>query len=158
MNEPFSVEFNEDAHSTLEEIINRKLDYALVTLWNEAQGIVTFRDYMKLFYESEKELNFPVYIIGLPNDFLSAELIKLKFAKAIEKLTKVYPDLMEARANIKTLKKGRYEVSVHINTSGKLTSFKETGWDLITMFNDISRRLKRALTQKRVKRAYKSET
>lgn len=158
MEEPFSVEINEDAYLTLEKIMAQRLDYALTTLWGEAQGIVTFRDYMKLFYEGGKETeNLPVYIINLPNDFLSSELIKLKFVKAVNNLMKVYPDLIEARANIKTLKKGRYEVDVNINTSKKLISFKEDGWDLIAIFNNISKRLKRALTQKRVKRKHKGE-
>jgi ribosome-associated translation inhibitor RaiA len=158
MEEPFTIEFNEDAYLTLGKMLTQKLDYALLTLWDEPQGIITFRDYMKLFYESRKDsINLPVYITGLPEDFLSSELIKTKFTKAVNNLTKVYPDLLEARANIKTLKKGLYEVDVNINTSKKLISLRENGWDLTAIFDNISKRLKRTLTQKRVKRKHKNK-
>jgi predicted transcriptional regulator/ribosome-associated translation inhibitor RaiA len=152
MEEAFTVEFNEDAYLTLEKMFAQKLDYALITLWSEPQGIVTFRDYMKLFYESSgNTMNFPVYITGLPDDFLSSELIKIKFTKSVSNIAKVYPDLIEAKANIKTLKKGLYEVDVNINTSKKLISFKESGWDLTLIFNNISKRLKRVISKKKVK-------
>jgi len=152
MEEAFTVEFNEDAYLTLEKMFAQKLDYALITLWSEPQGIVTFRDYMKLFYESSgNTMNFPVYITGLPDDFLSSELIKIKFTKSVSNIAKVYPDLIEAKANIKTLKKGLYEVDVNINTSKKLISFKESGWDLTLIFNNISKRLKRVIGKKKVK-------
>ncbi len=158
MEEPFTVEFNEDAYIALSKMFTQKLDYALLTLWDEPQGIITFRDYMKLFYETKKDEAFPIYITGLPEDFLSNELIKAKFTKAVNNLTKVYPDLLKAKANVKTLKKGLYEVNVNINTSKKLISLKENGWDLTEIFDNISKRLKRALSQKRVKYKLKNKT
>ncbi|MBS7658954.1 MAG: CBS domain-containing protein [Candidatus Bathyarchaeia archaeon] len=155
MEEPFTIAPNEDAFLTLKKMLSQNSDYGIITLWDEPQGIITFRDYMKLFYESKSTfIDLPVYITGLPKDFLNTELIKIKFLKAVKNLVKVYPDLLEAKANVKTLKKG-YEVYVNINTSKKLISLTENGWDLTVIFDNISKRLKRVLTQKRSKRKSK---
>ncbi|HKM77338.1 MAG TPA: CBS domain-containing protein [Candidatus Bathyarchaeia archaeon] len=132
--------------------------YVLVTQWEELQGIATHRDFMTLLAEAEPEPEVPVYIVGLPEDPFEAETAKTKFKRAVSQLHKVVPDIIEARSVIKTKlsdpkkERGRYEVTVHIRTSKDTYSFEDSGWDLPSIYDAVTDRFKRVLTQKQQQR------
>jgi CBS domain-containing protein/ribosome-associated translation inhibitor RaiA len=132
--------------------------YVLVTQWEELQGIATHRDFMTLLAEVEPEPEVPVYMVGLPEDPFEAEAAKKKFKRSVSQLHKVVPDIIEARSIIKMKlsdpkrERGRYEVTVHIRTSKDTYSFEDSGWDLPGIYDTVTDRFKRVLTQKQQQR------
>ena len=140
----------------LDSMSQRKADYCLVKLWEELHGILTYRDLMRLLVEKSKS-RIPVYIVGLPEDPFEAEAAKSKFIRTVNMLSKRLPSIEEARSKIKSegrpgKERQRYEVGVTIKTSKRVYSYSETGWDLPSIYDVLSSRLKRLLTEKDVRK------
>ncbi len=145
----------------LDEMIRNKATYSLVTLWEEVQGIITYRDYMKLVAEQLMLSDVPVYILGLPDDPFEAEMVKNKYMNAIKSLRKPFPFIEEAKAVIKTFARGnkerrRYEVSISIVTPRRNFYYSEKGWDLPKIFDTSTNKLKKMLAE-RPKRVHREE-
>lgn len=141
-----------DVCQVIEEMRRRGTAYSLVALWGELQGIITYRDCVKLLTEST-EPSLPISIVGLPEDPFEAEAAKRKFETVVRRLTRSLPDLLEARSVIKTSERAgqrhRYEVEVELITPRKTTSFSASGWSLPEVFDELSDRMKRVTTKKR---------
>ncbi|HUK51185.1 MAG TPA: CBS domain-containing protein [Terriglobales bacterium] len=121
--------------------------------WEELQGIATQRDFMSLLAKKEPEPEVPIFIVGLPDDPFESEATKTKFKRVVNQLHLVYPDIIEARSVIKSTTKagnerGRYEVNVQIRTPGNSYTYSEEGWELAAIYDIITDRLKRLITQK----------
>ena len=79
-------------------------------------------------------MKFLHYIIGLPDDPFDAELAKSKFTNLIKFLSKVSPEIEEARCRMKLRgiqgQRRRYEVDVNIITPYRRHTYTNMGWDL----------------------------
>jgi CBS domain-containing protein len=155
------------AELALESILKNDKTCILVTQWEELQAISTQRDFMTLLAEVEPTPEFPVFIVGLPEDPFEAEATKAKFKRVVNQLYKVFPDILEARSVIKSKFKagrdrGRYEVTVQIRTPVDSFSYSDEGWELPALYDLITDRLKRLMTDKqkprRTRQREKSET
>jgi ribosome-associated translation inhibitor RaiA len=137
-------------------MLHANTTFCLVTLRNGLQGIITYRDILNLLVTREKS-TVPLFIVGMP-DQDNAGIITKKFTKAIDRLAKVYPDIQEARVNVKKVhgseSRYNYEVSTLILTPTTRNSFSTTNYDLSKAFDEISSILLRQLS-KRAKRRYK---
>jgi len=154
--EPVCCNASEKIDAVLDSITQRKVDYCLVKVWEELQGILTYRDLMGLLVE-KPESRVPVYMVGLPQDPFEAEAAKTKFTRTVNMLSRTFPSIEEARSKIKSeeregRERRRYEVSVVIKTTKRVYSYSETGWDLPAIYDIISSRLKRLLTEKQVRK------
>lgn len=153
--EPLLCRVEEEASDVLRDMLRMGKTYALITVLDMVQGIVTPRDYIKLIAEPEVKPEIPVYIVGLPEDPFEAEMAKSKFLNVVGKLKKVFPQIEEARSVIKISEsyKGkerrRYEVNVTIKTPKDLKTYTHEGWELLNVYEELAVRLKRLLTQKR---------
>ncbi|HUK27316.1 MAG TPA: CBS domain-containing protein [Candidatus Acidoferrales bacterium] len=141
------------AEQALESLLKADKTCVTVLQWEELQGITTQRDFMALLTEKETEPEVPVFIVGLPDDPFESETTKTKFKRAINQLHLVYPDIIEARSVIKTKAKAgneraRYEVNVQIRTPGNSYTYSEEGWELAGIYDLITDRLKRLMTNK----------
>jgi CBS domain-containing protein/ribosome-associated translation inhibitor RaiA len=142
----------------LETILKSAKTYILVTQWEELQGIATYRDFMTLLAEPEQETEVPIFMVGLPDDPFEAEATKTKFKRTINQLHRIFPDILEARSVIKSRftkpgkERGRYEVHVHIRTTTNSYSYSDEGWELPAVYDLITDRLKRLMTQKQSRR------
>jgi CBS domain-containing protein len=141
-------------NQALEAMLKSAKTCVLIMQWDELQGIATHRDFMTLLAEAEPEPEVPVFMVGLPKDPFEAEATKAKFKRTINQLHRSYPDILEARSVIKSKftkpgkERGRYEVTVHIKTPRKSYSYSEGGYELPVIYDLITDRLKRLLTQK----------
>lgn len=148
---PLVCEPEEKALKVLKNMMEQRKTYSLVGLWDEIQGIVTYRDFVALLAEPE-ELEAPVYILGLPKDPFESQLAQMKFIKEAKILLKSFLDIKEIRAAIKTKEvqseRRRYEVKVSITRAGKIQAYSEEGWDLPMIFDAIGKKMKRLLTKK----------
>lgn len=138
----------------LESMLKAASTYVLVTQWDELQAIATYRDFMTLLAEPESEADIPIFMVGLPDDPFEAEAAKAKFKRTINQLHRIFPDILEARSVIKSKftkpgkERGRYEVSVSIKTSRRMYTYSDGGWELPAVYDLITDRLKRLMTQK----------
>jgi CBS domain-containing protein/ribosome-associated translation inhibitor RaiA len=152
MAEPVISAPDADVCQVINEMRKRETAYSLVALWGELQGIITYRDCVKLLAQPA-ETPLPISIVGLPEDPFEAEAAKTKFETVVKRLARSLPDLLEARSVIKTSERAgqrhRYEVKVELITSGKTNSFEASGWSLPAVFDELSDRMKRVTTKKR---------
>jgi hypothetical protein len=119
--------------------------------FDELQGIVTYRDIISLLGE-KIEQEIPIFLIGLPDDPLDAELAKSKFADIVRLLKKIYPDIEEARCRLKIREiqgaRKRYEVDANIISTHRIDTYVNVGWDLGKMFDQMSDSLKKRISHK----------
>jgi CBS domain-containing protein len=149
--DPTTCSPDTDVSQVVQQMGRRAATYSLVALWDELQGIITYRDCVKLLAEPTEE-TLPISIVGLPQDPFEAEAAKAKFEHVVKRLTKSIPDLLEARSIIKTSKKAghtsHYEVEVELITSRKTTSYGMNGRSLPEIFDELSTKMKRLTTKK----------
>jgi len=151
---PLTCSPDTGAEQALNLILSSPGTYILITQWEELQAIATLRNFMTLIAEPEPETNVPVFMVGLPEDPFESEATKTKFKRIVNQLLLVFPDIIEARSIIKSKfskpgkERGRYEVTVQIRTSTNSYTYSEEGWDLPTVYDTITDRLKRLMTQK----------
>ena len=150
---------DEPAVNVLRNMIKLGKSYSLIGIWGELQGIVTHRDFMKLLEPRKQSSEIPISIIGLPEDPFESEVAKTKFSRVVSLLHRSYSKIEEARCTIKTSSsknnrgRTRYEVTVSVKTPRDLFTYSEEGWELSEIFDVLSDRLKRLLSQKRKHRA-----
>ena len=156
--DPLTCSPETGAEQALDMMLKSARTCVLVTQWEELQGIATQRDFMTLLAEAEPEPELPVFMVGLPEDPFEAEATKAKFKRTINQLHRRFPDILEARSVIKSKftkpgkERGRYEVTVHIKTPRNSYSYSEGGWELPVIYDLLTDRLKRLLTQKQERR------
>ena len=107
-----------------------------------------------------KNNNLPLYVIGMPDDEFSKELIVSKFSSAIQRLQKSYDEIEEARVSIKLTRSGgnkkNYSVTILIKTPRKRFNFEESGWDLSNVSEQLCQRILDNLTKRSNKRTKKT--
>ena len=125
----------------------------LVNLWDNLQGIITFRDILGLL-ASKMETSIPLYIVGLPEDQKNVNLISRKFEATLKRIQKVYSEIHEARVSVKqrrtgNKKEGTYEVSIMITTSHHTPLiFSSVGFDLSEVLEELSQKLLKMLSKR----------
>jgi len=141
----------EYASDVLKRMLIQHKTNVVVKLWDELQGIVTYRDFVGLLVEPEKP-DFPAYIVGLPDDPFEAHLARAKFFREARALRRSFLGIEEISATIKTKNvpsgSRRYEVSVSIKVHGAVHAYSAGGWDLALVFDGLQGKMKRLLTQK----------
>jgi CBS domain-containing protein len=151
---PLTCSPDTTVEKALDLILNSDRTYILVTQWEELQGIATYRDFITLLAGVETEPEVPVFIVGLPDEPFEAEATKAKFRRIVNQLQRVFPDILEARSVIKSKftkpgkERGRYEVTVQIRTAKNSYTYSEEGWELPLVYDVITNRLKRLMTQR----------
>ncbi len=133
--------------STIESLLKANSTYAIVQSHDGSPlGIITYRDIISVLGE-QTQSEIPVYIMGMPDDSSEAELVKSKFHSIVEHLSKISPQIQEARCKIKIKDREggrrRYEVSANIYTAHRLYVYNSTNkWDLAPIFDEMIEGLK----------------
>ena len=147
---------NDSLSTVIESMLKTDTTCCLITLWDNLHGIITYKDLLNLL-ETRIPSEVPLYIVGLPEDMSNAEIVRTKFQKIIASLTKVYPEVEEARASIKTIhgpikERQHYEVTLRIITPYRSYNYTEIDWDLSKVFDALGRRIIRNLSKRSKKR------
>ena len=136
-----------------EDMLTRDSSYSLVTVGEELHGIITYRDFAKLISVGKIKVDVPVRIVGLPDDPFEAEAAKIKFVRLINNISRFLPPIIEARSTIKSSSiekdRRRYEVNVNIRTARKAYNYSSSGWDLPSIYDEITNSIKRMATSRR---------
>jgi CBS domain-containing protein/ribosome-associated translation inhibitor RaiA len=137
-----------------DKMINAGSSYCIINVWDEIQGIITYRDIVAMLGEPLEEA-IPMFIVGLPDEPFDAELAKSKFANITKFMRKIHPDIEQARCHIKLRKvsgsRKRYEIDVHIRSTHGNISYTNVGWNLAKLFDEMSHALKKRVANKNKK-------
>jgi predicted transcriptional regulator len=147
---------NDSLDTVIKSMLKANTSCCLLILWENLHGIITYGDLLNLL-EKKISSEVPLYIMGLPEDLSNAEIVKTKFQKIIKNLTKVYPEVEEARASIKMIhetasERKNYEVAVRVLTPYETHNYTEMGRDLSKIFDTLGQRVIRTLSQRSKKR------
>ena len=147
---------NDNISTVIKSMLENNTSFSLVMLWDNIQGIITYRDILDLF-ETKVENDIPIYIIGMPDGERDADMISSKFKKTLQRLNKTSPEIQEARISIKRQRvwgtKQLYQITVLIITPRKTLSFKEEEWDLSKSIENINQKILKGLSKKDRKRS-----
>lgn len=133
--------------SIVQSLLKANSTYAIVqSLEGEPLGIITHGDIISVLGE-QTQSEIPIYIMGMPDDSTEAELVKSKFHSVVDHLSKISPQIQEARCKIRIKDREggrrRYEVSANIYTAHKLYSYSSSNrWDLAPLFDEMIEGLK----------------
>jgi len=147
---------NDNISTVIKSMLENNTSFSLVMLWDNIQGIITYRDILDLF-ETKVENDIPIYIIGMPDGERDAAMIGSKFKKTLQRLNKTSPEIQEARISIKRQRiwgtKKLYQITALIITPHKTLSFKEEEWDLSKSIENINQKILKSLSKKDRKRS-----
>ena len=144
---------NDDLNKILKLMLKTDTTCCLVNLWDNLQGIITFRDILDLL-ASKIEAQIPLFIVGMPEDQSNANLISSKFKKTLKRLQQTYLEIYEARVSIKKQRsggkrEGKFDVTIMISTSHHAPLiYKSVGFDLSEVLEDLSQKLLRNLSKR----------
>ena len=149
---------NDNLNKILKSMLKTDTTCCLVNLWDNLQGIITFRDILGLL-ASKIETQIPLFIVGMPEDQRNANLISGKFEKTLKRLQQTYSEIHEARVSIKKQrsggrKEGKFDVTIMISTSHHAPLiYKSVGFDLSEVLEDLSQKLLRNLSKRAKQRS-----
>ncbi|MFN2434068.1 MAG: CBS domain-containing protein [Nitrososphaeraceae archaeon] len=142
---------DESLQGVCDRMISAGSSYCIIKVWDEIQGIITYRDIVALLGEKIEE-DIPMFIVGLPDEPLDAELAKSKFANITKFMRKIHPDIEQALCHIKLRKvlgsRKRYEIDVHVRSTHGNISYTNVGWDLAKLFDEMNHALKKRVAHK----------
>ncbi|HXV88660.1 MAG TPA: CBS domain-containing protein [Nitrososphaeraceae archaeon] len=142
---------DESLQGVCDRMISAGSSYCIIKVWDEIQGIITYRDIVALLGEKIVE-DIPMFIVGLPDEPLDAELAKSKFANITKFMRRIHPDIEQARCHIKLRRvlgsRKRYEIDVHIRSTHGNISYTNVGWDLAKLFDEMNHALKKRVAHK----------
>ena len=137
---------------------NNRTNYSVVMNieQGEVQGIITYRDFMKLLKSEKKGEPIPMYIVGLPEDPFEAGAARQKFTTVIELLKRGFPEITEARAIIKAGEtkspRKKYQVKIFINSPYGHYSYKVFGYELPDTFDYVNAWAKKLISNYQTRR------
>jgi hypothetical protein len=136
-------------------------NYSVIMNTDEVQGIATYRDFMKLLVREDNASPVPMYVVGLPEDSFEAALVRSKFLESVKLLTRVFPDVTEARAVIEwegnNPQKKKNQVKVTILSARQRYSYKVFSYDIGKSFDEVHSWAKKLVTQNKPNRRRKTE-
>jgi CBS domain-containing protein len=149
---------NDDLNKILKSMLKSDTTCCLVNLWDNLQGIITFKDVLGLL-ASKIETQIPLFIVGLPEDQQNSNLISSKFEKTLKRLQQTYSEIHEARVAIKKQRsggkrEGKFDVTIMITTSHHAPLiYKSVGFDLGEVLEELSQKLLRNLSKRAKQRS-----
>jgi CBS domain-containing protein len=125
-------------------------NYSIIMNTGEVQGIITYKDLMKILVNNHDSQSVPMYVVGLP-DSISAAIVRAKFLETVNLLTRVFPEITEARAVIESEgnnpQRKKTQVKVIILTPKQRYSYQVTSYDIAESFDQIHVWAKKLISQ-----------
>lgn len=102
----------------------------------------------------------PLFVIGLPKDDPANEVIYSKFGAALDKVQQVLSHIIEAKISIESQNtegsRTHYDATATVKTSKNQLVYTESGWDILKIADDLSRKLEGELSKHDDKRQRES--
>jgi CBS domain-containing protein len=150
---------NEITDSLMDVYLNMKKEggnYSLIMNTGELQGILTYRDFMKILERRSAKPQLPMYIVGLPDDPFSAAAVRVKFTDSVQLLRKAFPEVSEARAIIKAGEtrstKRKCQVDVLVLSPKERYSYSVFSYEVADAFDQVNTWAKRLVALRKAKK------
>jgi CBS domain-containing protein len=154
-------EITDSIQSVFRDMRRRSTSYSVIMNTGEVQGIATYRDFMKLLVTKHVPSPVPMYVVGLPEDSFAAAVVRSKFLESVELLTRVFPEITEARAVIElegnNPQRKKNLVKVTILTPKKRYSYEVFSYDLGESFDQVHAWAKKLISQNKPNRRRKTK-
>jgi len=154
-------EVTDSLQSVFKDMRRMSKNYSIILNTGEVQGIVTYRDFMKLLLKKEVESPVPMYVIGLPEDSFASGVVRTKFLESVQLLKKVFPEITEARAVIEfegnNPQRKKNLVKVMILSPKERYSYEVFSYDLGKSFEQVHEWAKKLVIQNKPNRRRKTE-
>lgn len=102
----------------------------------------------------------PLFVVGLPKDEPVVGIISSKFGAALEKVQKVLSHIIEAKITIETQNsegsRTHFDVTASVKTSNNTLIYTESGWDILKITDQLSKKLEDELSKHDNKRQRES--
>ena len=102
----------------------------------------------------------PLYVIGLPKDEPANEVLSSKFGSALEKVQKVLSNIIEAKITVEFQNpegsKTHYDATATVKTSKNTLIYTASGWDILKIADELSRKLEGEYSDRENKRQRES--
>jgi CBS domain-containing protein len=143
--------------SLLANMEKASTNYSVIEDYGEVQGIVTYRDILRILLKPREPEQLPnMYIVGLPEDPFEAEAAREKFQRVVQLLRRSFPDMTEARAIIKAgqtkAARKKYRVQIFITSPYWHHSYSVFRYELPDAFDYVEDWATKLLTQYRSRR------
>ena len=93
----------------------------------------------------------PLFVIGLSKDEPANEILSSKFGAALEKVQQVLSHIIEAKITIESQNpegsRTHYDVTASVKTSKNTLIYTESGWDILKIADQLSRKLEGELSK-----------
>jgi CBS domain-containing protein len=159
--EMLTNEVTDSLQTVYRDMRRRATNYSVILNTGEVQGIATYRDFMKLLLQKERSSPVPMYVVGLPEDSFAAGMVRSKFLESVQLLTKVFPDINEARAVIEmegnNPQRKKNLVKVTILSPRQRYSYEVFSYDLGTSFDRVHVWAKKLVAQNKPDRKRSTE-
>jgi len=102
----------------------------------------------------------PLFIVGLSKDEPANDIISSKFGAALEKVQQVLSHIIEAKITVETQNpegsRTHYEATASVKTSNDTLIYTESGWDILKIADQLSKKLEGELSKHDDKRQRES--
>ncbi|QLH06477.1 hypothetical protein [Nitrosopumilus ureiphilus] len=102
----------------------------------------------------------PLYVVGLSKDEPANEVLSSKFGAALEKVQKVLSHIIEAKITVESQNpegsRTHYDVTASVKTSQNTLVYTDSGWDILKIADELSRKLEGELSKRDDKRQRES--
>ena len=145
--ETTSNDIKDSLSNVAQDMLRVPTNYSVILSNGVVNGIVTFRDFLKLLPITGANEDVPVSIIGLPDNPLEAEAVTSKFTASVRLLQRMDPTVSGVRAVIKNKevnsKTMLHQVQVFIDSTKWHESYEASGYDISKVFAEIDTWIKR---------------
>ena len=129
------------------------VNYSLIMNTGEVQGIVTYRDFMKILERRSSGPQLPMYIVGLPDDPFRAAAVRRSSPTPFSFSGRRFPEISEARAIIKTgetkSSKRKCQVDVLVLSPKERYSYSVFSYEVADAFDQVNTWAKRLVSQRK---------
>jgi CBS domain-containing protein len=154
-------EVTDSLQSVFRSMKRSSTNYSVIMNTGEVQGIATYRDFMKLLVRKDSAAPVPMYVVGLPEDSYAAGVVRAKFLETVQLLTRVFPEIEEARAVIElegnNPQRKKNLVKVTILSPKERYSYEVFSYDLGESFDQVHAWAKKLVTQNKPNRRRKTQ-
>ncbi len=102
----------------------------------------------------------PLYVVGLSKDEPANEVLSSKFGTALEKVQKILSHIIEAKITVESQNsegsRTHYDVTASVKTSKNTLIYTDSGWDILKIADELSRKLEGELSNRDDKRQRES--
>lgn len=150
---PYTGTESESLFNIIQGFINQKKSACVVIHGDKPIGIITPREIISLLLRFTDHKTPSIYVLGLNKEdvIFDVEIARQKVLNVIDSNLPIHPDIEEVLIHVEKARKQGvrtlYEVRARVWSTTERIHVKAEGWDLPSVFDDLTYRLDRKLKE-----------